>query len=102
MSTASKENSSTTASNYRLFQVKCRLRLPLAATQVYRWSGQPSHSQRKGARKRNQRPPSSCRCLRDVVEMGDVPRCNICGAICSRSSSCFKCGPRPNDWMRMT
>jgi len=29
--------------------------------------------------------------LRDVVEMGDAPSCHQCGAICSRSGSCFRC-----------
>jgi ribonucleoside-diphosphate reductase alpha chain len=29
--------------------------------------------------------------LRDVVDMGDAPSCNLCGAICSRSGSCFRC-----------
>ncbi len=29
--------------------------------------------------------------LRDVVELGDAPTCNMCGAICSPSGSCFRC-----------
>lgn len=29
--------------------------------------------------------------LRDVVDMGDAPICNVCGAICSRSGACFRC-----------
>ena len=29
--------------------------------------------------------------LRDVVDMGDAPSCNVCGAICSRSGACFRC-----------
>jgi len=29
--------------------------------------------------------------LRDVIEMGDAPSCNVCGTICSRSGSCFRC-----------
>jgi ribonucleoside-diphosphate reductase alpha chain len=29
--------------------------------------------------------------LRDVVDMGDAPSCNVCGAICTRSGACFRC-----------
>jgi ribonucleoside-diphosphate reductase alpha chain len=29
--------------------------------------------------------------LREVVDMGDAPSCNICGAICTRSGACFRC-----------
>jgi ribonucleoside-diphosphate reductase alpha chain len=29
--------------------------------------------------------------LRDVVDMGDAPSCNVCGGICSRSGTCFRC-----------
>ncbi len=29
--------------------------------------------------------------LRDVIDMGDAPGCNVCGAICARSGACFRC-----------
>jgi ribonucleoside-diphosphate reductase alpha chain len=29
--------------------------------------------------------------LRDLVDMGDAPTCNICGALCERSGACFQC-----------
>lgn len=29
--------------------------------------------------------------LRDLVDMGDAPACNACGAICARSGACFRC-----------
>lgn len=29
--------------------------------------------------------------LRELVDMGDAPTCNICGALCARSGSCFRC-----------
>jgi hypothetical protein len=29
--------------------------------------------------------------LRELVDMGDAPSCNVCGAICSRSGACFTC-----------
>jgi ribonucleoside-diphosphate reductase alpha chain len=29
--------------------------------------------------------------LASMVEMGDAPTCNICGAICVRSGACFRC-----------
>ena len=29
--------------------------------------------------------------LSELVDMGDAPTCNICGALCARSGSCFRC-----------
>ena len=29
--------------------------------------------------------------LLELIEMGDAPTCNVCGAICARSGSCFRC-----------
>ncbi len=29
--------------------------------------------------------------LRELVDMGDAPTCNVCGALCSRSGACFRC-----------
>jgi hypothetical protein len=28
--------------------------------------------------------------LREMVDMGDAPACNVCGAICTRSGACFR------------
>jgi ribonucleoside-diphosphate reductase alpha chain len=37
----------------------------------------------------NQRNPIDA--MRQVVDMGDAPTCNICGALCARSGACFRC-----------
>lgn len=59
---------------------------------IFRWLELRFVEQRAGTVASNEAPgrhPTDA--LSSIVDMGDAPSCNVCGAICVRSGACFRC-----------